>query len=62
MRNAGATPVSMPWGDEIYQAMRAGKLDGLMVNVDGGYQLNVHKVAPTSCTPKSFGWGTSICW
>lgn len=46
LRNAGATPVSMPWGDEIYQAMRAGKLDGLMVNVDGGYQLNVHKVAP----------------
>lgn len=46
LRNAGASPVSMPWGDEIYQAMRAGKLDGLMVNVDGGYQLNVHKVAP----------------
>ena len=46
LRNAGATPVSMPWNDGIFQALQAGTLDGLMVNVDSGYQLNVHKTAP----------------
>lgn len=57
LRNAGATPVSMPWGDEIYQAMRAGTLDGLMVNVDGGYQLGVHKVAPNVLFSKELWMG-----
>lgn len=57
LRNAGATPVSMPWGDEIYQAMRAGTLDGLMVNVDGGYQLGVHKVAPNVLFSKQLWMG-----
>lgn len=46
LRNAGAIPVSMPWGDGIYRALQTGTLDGLMVNVDSGYQLNVHKTAP----------------
>lgn len=45
LRNAGAIPVSMPWNDGIYKALEAGTLDGLMVNVDSGYQLNVHKTA-----------------
>lgn len=57
LRNAGATPVSMPWGNEIYQAMRAGTLDGLMVNVDGGYQLDVHKVAPNVLFSKQLWMG-----
>lgn len=57
LRNTGATPVSMPWGEEIYQAMRAGTLDGLMVNVDGGYQLNVHKVAPNILYSKQLWMG-----
>ena len=46
LRNAGATAVSMPWGPQIYDAMKAGTLDGLMVNVDSGYMLNVHEAAP----------------
>lgn len=46
LRNAGATPVTMPWGPGIYDALRAGSLDGLMVNVDSGYMLKVHEAAP----------------
>ena len=46
LRNAGATPVSMPWGDGVFKAMRDRTLDGLMVNVDSGYMLKVHEVVP----------------
>lgn len=46
LKNTGAIPVSMPWGEGIYDALKAGSLDGLMVNVDSGYELNVHKTAP----------------
>lgn len=46
LRNGGATPVTMPWGPEVPAALKAGTLDGLMVNVDSGYMLKVHDVAP----------------
>lgn len=46
LRNAGASPVSMPWGEGVFKAMRDRTLDGLMVNVDSGYMLKVHEVAP----------------
>ena len=46
LRNAGASPVSMPWGEGVFKAMRDKTLDGLMVNVDSGYMLKVHEVAP----------------
>nr|WP_321238248.1 TRAP transporter substrate-binding protein DctP [uncultured Tolumonas sp.] len=46
LKNAGAVPVSMHWGDEIYKALKEHTLDGLMVNVDSGYALKVHETAP----------------
>ncbi|WP_412558676.1 TRAP transporter substrate-binding protein DctP [Thalassospira sp. MIT1370] len=46
LKNAGATPVRVHWGPEVYEAMKSGELDGLMVNVDSGYFLKVHDVAP----------------
>lgn len=46
LRNAGATPVTMHWGPEIYEAMKQKTLDGLMVNVDSGFMLGVHEAAP----------------
>ena len=46
LRNSGATPISMPWGDGVFKAMQARTLDGLMVNVDSGYMLKVHETAP----------------
>lgn len=57
LRNAGATPVSMPWGPEIYQALQAKTLDGLMVNVDGGYMLKVHEAAPNVLLSKDLWMG-----
>ena len=41
LQNVGATPVTMPWNDGIFTALRDGTLDGLMVNIDGGEQLKV---------------------
>ncbi|MEQ8285923.1 TRAP transporter substrate-binding protein DctP [Thalassospira sp.] len=46
LKNTGATPVRVHWGPEVYEAMKSGELDGLMVNVDSGYFLNAHEVAP----------------
>lgn len=46
LRNSGATPVTMHWGPEIYEALRQKTLDGLMVNVDSGFMLKVHQAAP----------------
>lgn len=46
LRNAGARPVSMPWGQGVFDALQARTLDGLMVNIDSGYMLNVHRTAP----------------
>lgn len=57
LKNAGATPVSMPWGEGIYKAIRENMLDGLMVNVDGGYQLKVHEIAPNVLFSKDLWMG-----
>lgn len=46
LRNAGAVPVTMHWGEEVYRALAEKSLDGLMVNVDSGYMLKVHETAP----------------
>ncbi len=46
LRNAGATPVTMHWGEAVYKALEEGSLDGLMVNVDSGFMLKVHEKAP----------------
>lgn len=45
LRNVGAIPVSMHWGPEIYKALEEKKMDGIMVNVDSGYDLKVHEHA-----------------
>lgn len=39
LRNADAIPVIMNWGEEVYEALEARTLDGLMVNVYSGYDL-----------------------
>jgi TRAP-type C4-dicarboxylate transport system substrate-binding protein len=57
LHKAGAIPVSMPWNDGIYKALAAGTLDGLMVNVDSGYQLKVHKTAPDVLLSKDLWLG-----
>lgn len=57
LRNVGATPITMRWGPEIYDALKAGTLDGLMVNVDSGYMLKVHEAAPNVLVSKDLWLG-----
>ncbi len=57
LRNAGATPVTMHWGPEVYDALKAKTLDGLMVNVDSGYMLKVHEAAPNVLVSKDLWLG-----
>lgn len=37
LANAGAEPVTMPWGPGVSEALNDGRLDGLIVNIDSGY-------------------------
>ena len=57
LRNAGATPVTMPWGEGVFKAMQARTLNGLMVNVDSGYMLKVHETAPNVLLSKDLWLG-----
>ncbi len=57
LRNSGATPVTMHWGPEIYDALKQRTLDGLMVNVDSGYMLKVHETAPNILVSKELWLG-----
>ncbi|MEO8410252.1 MAG: TRAP transporter substrate-binding protein DctP [Propionivibrio sp.] len=57
LRNSGAIPVTMHWGEEVYQALAARTLDGLMVNVDSGYELKVHEHAPNVLVSKELWLG-----
>lgn len=57
LRNSGATPVSMPWGEGVFKALQAKTLDGLMVNVDSGVMLKVHEAAPNVLLSKDLWLG-----
>jgi TRAP-type C4-dicarboxylate transport system substrate-binding protein len=57
LQNAGVRTVSMPWGPEIFDALRARTLDGLMVNVDSGYMLKVQEPAPYVLASKDLWLG-----
>ena len=57
LRNAQSNPVSIPWGAEVFNALKAATLDGLVVNIDSGYMLNVHEVAPNVVASKDLWLG-----
>ena len=57
LRNAGAVPVTMHWGEAVYKALQARTLDGLMVNVDSGYDLKVYEHAPYALVSKDLWLG-----
>ncbi|MEC9639343.1 TRAP transporter substrate-binding protein DctP [Escherichia marmotae] len=44
--NTGAKTVTLPWNEQITTALRDGKLDGLMVNLDSGYDIHAERAAP----------------
>ena len=45
LSNAGAIPVTMPWGSKVFEALADGSLDGLIVNIDSGYDIKAHTEA-----------------
>lgn len=46
LTHTGAKTVTLPWNEQITTALRDGKLDGLMVNLDSGYDIHAERAAP----------------
>ena len=46
LRHAGGVPLTMPWNVKISDSLRNGQLDGLMVNLDSGYDIHAQRAAP----------------
>ena len=44
LENAGAVPVSVPWGD-VYMALQTGVIDGCFTNYDGLHLMKFDEVA-----------------
>ena len=57
LANAGATPITIAWGQGVYDALDNGTLDGLIVNIDSGYDLKAHKAAPNILASKRLWLG-----
>ena len=57
LSNAGAVPVTMPWGPGVSDALNEGTLDGLIVNIDSGYDIKAHKPAPNILTSQKLWLG-----
>lgn len=45
LKNAGAVPVSVPWGD-VYMALQTGTIVGCFTNYDGLHMMKFDEVAP----------------
>lgn len=55
--NTGGKPVTMPWNDGINKALQDKTLQGSMVNIDSGYDLKTHQIAPYVSTSKDLWLG-----
>lgn len=51
LENAGATPVSVPWGD-VYMALQTGTIDGVFTNYDGIHMMKFDEAAPNLLVSK----------
>jgi TRAP-type C4-dicarboxylate transport system substrate-binding protein len=49
--SAGASPVSVPWGD-VYVALQTGTIDGVFTNYDGLHLMKFDEVAPNMLVSK----------
>lgn len=56
LENAGAVPVSVPWGD-VYMALQTGTIDGCFTNYDGLHLMKFDEVAPNLLVSKSLWYG-----
>lgn len=45
LENAGGRVIKMPWDEQITQALRAGTLNGLLVNLDSGDDIKAQQAA-----------------
>ena len=57
LQNAGAKPVTMPWGEATYNALKTGAINGMMLNVDSGYDLKAYQFAPNVLLAKDLWLG-----
>lgn len=57
LKSAGAEPVKMHWGPEIFDALENGLLDGILVNIDSAYNLELHKTAKHSLVSQKLWLG-----
>lgn len=51
LENAGAVPVSVPWGD-VYMALQTGTIDGCFTNYDGLHMMKFDEIAPNLLVSK----------
>jgi len=56
LENAGAVPVSVPWGD-VYMALQTGAIDGCFTNYDGLHLMKFDEVAQNLLVSKSLWYG-----
>ncbi len=57
LKNFGVIPITIPWGNSVYDLLKQKTLDGLMVNIDGGYNLKVYEQAPFLLTSQKLWLG-----
>ena len=57
LENAGATPVSVPWGD-VYVALQTGTIDGCFTNYDGLHLMKFDEVAPNLLISRELWYAT----
>ena len=46
LENAGAKNMRIPWGEQVTDSLKSGAIEGIMVNIDSGKDINAHKAAP----------------
>ncbi len=57
--NAGAQPVSVPWGD-TYMALQTGTIDGVLTNYDGLHMMKFDEVASNLLISKEFWFAVPL--
>ena len=46
LENTGAANKRIPWGEQVSDSLRTGAIDGIMVNIDSGWDIGAHRTAP----------------
>lgn len=57
LHNAGAKPISSPWGKEVTDMLADGTLNGLMVNIDSAFDIKANEHAPFALYSKNLWLG-----